>query len=66
VPSRRQIAIPVALRSSADEVPTSAGLEQRVGRLELQIKDLIAVLDVQTKRTIALQAQLDHLSATGR
>ena len=61
--SKRQTTIPMFSRATADEVPKSWELEQRVARLEIRIKDLQAALDLQTKRNIALQAQFDHLLA---
>jgi len=62
VPSKRQTTIRL-FRATADEVPKSWELEQRVARLELALRALQASLDLQTKRTIALQAELDHLIA---
>ena len=61
--SKRQMTIPTFTRATADEVPKSWELEQRVARLELRIKDLQAALDLQTKRNVAMQAQFDHLLA---
>ena len=63
MPPKRETTIPVFSRATADEVPKSWELEQRVARLELRIKDLQATLDLQNKRNIALQAQFDHLLA---
>jgi len=63
VPSKRQTTITPFFRAKADEVPKSWELEQRVSRLELQIRDLQATLTLQAKRTISLQAQIDHLIA---
>jgi len=63
VPSRRETTIPHLFRTTADELPKSWELEQRVARLELALRHLQAALDLQTKRTIALQAELDHLVA---
>jgi hypothetical protein len=50
-------------RVKADEVPKSWELEQRVARLELQMRDMQSALTLQSKRTISLQAQIDHLIA---
>jgi hypothetical protein len=63
VPLKRETTVPIFPRATADEVPKSWELEQRVARLELRIKDLQAALDLQTKRSTALQAQFDHLIA---
>lgn len=45
---------------TASEVPKSVELETRVSRLEVLLTDLRDAMDVLTKRTIAMQAQLDH------
>ena len=63
MPSKRQTTITPFFRANADDVPKSWELEQRVARLELTLRHLQASLDLQTKRTIALQAELDHLIA---
>ena len=63
MPSKRQATITSFFRANANEVPKSWELEQRVARLELQIRDMQSTLTVQAKRTISLQAQLDHLIA---
>jgi hypothetical protein len=55
--------MPTFFRGTADEVPKSWELEQRVARLELRIKEMQASLDLQAKRNVALQAQFDHLLA---
>jgi uncharacterized coiled-coil protein SlyX len=44
-------------------MPKTWELEQRVGRLENQLQELYSIIDLQVKRTLALQAQLDHLIA---
>ena len=61
--SKPQTTIPTFSRVTADGVPKSWELEQRVARLELRIKDLQTALDLQNKRNISLQAQFDHLLA---
>ena len=61
--SKTQTTIPTFSRATADETPKSWELEQRVARLELRIKDLQTALDLQNKRSIALQAHFDHLAA---
>lgn len=43
--------------------PKTIELEQRLARTELLVEDLQQLLSVFQKRVIALQAQLDHLSA---
>jgi hypothetical protein len=63
VPSKRQTTITSFFRANADEVPKSWELEQRVARLELQMNDVKSALNLQAKRTIALQAHIDHLIA---
>ena len=60
---KRETTISRFSRVTANEVPKSWELEQRVARLEIRIKDLQAALDLQTKRNVALQAQFDHLVA---
>ena len=65
MPSKRETTIRAFTRATADEVPKSWELEQRVARLELRIKDLQAALELQTKRNTALQAHFDHLLARG-
>ena len=57
---RSTVSLPRAL---AREVPKSVELELRLARLELQVKDLTERLDIQTNRSAALQAQVDHLLA---
>jgi hypothetical protein len=44
-------------------MPKSWELEQRVARLEIELLELHTTLDTVNKRTVALQAQLDHLLA---
>ncbi len=44
-------------------VPKSVELEFRVSRIEGDMKDLREMLEVLTKRVVALQAQMDHLLA---
>ena len=50
----------------ASELSKSVELEQRVSRLELQLQHIEDVMDLQTKRLVAVQAQLDHLIARGQ
>ena len=51
------------IRTTASEVATSLELEKRVSRLELMLKELREANAVLAKRTVAVQAQLDHLIA---
>lgn len=60
VSARRHRSIP-SQRTTAPEL--SKSIEQRVARIELRLKDLQQAFDVQAKRTTALQAHLDHLTA---
>lgn len=60
---RRQTTIPTLVRATADQMPKSVELEQRIARVELLLRDLQIALEVQTNRTIAIQAQLDHIDA---
>jgi hypothetical protein len=59
---RRLSSVP-QLRDTAAELPKSIELEQRIGRIELKLKELLQQLELQTKRSAALQAQVDHLAA---
>jgi hypothetical protein len=59
---RRRSTIPF-VPSNAAEIPKSIELERRIARLEGDLKTLLETLDAQGKRTIALQAQVDHLVA---
>ena len=61
--SKRQTTVPTLSRATADEIPKSWELEQRFALLERQIKDLQTALDLQNKRSSALQAHFDHLVA---
>jgi hypothetical protein len=60
--SRRQSSIRTRTAVARD-VSKSVELEQRISRLEMRIRDLQGTLELQSKRAIALQAQLDHLMA---
>ena len=62
LPERRQTTNS-SFPSRVNEMPKTWELEQRVARLELDIQNLLGALDIQAKRAIALQAQLDHLFA---
>jgi hypothetical protein len=42
---------------------SKSALEARVGRIEVLFNDLREAIEVLTKRTVAIQAQLDHLAA---
>jgi uncharacterized coiled-coil protein SlyX len=41
----------------------SIELEQRIARLEQLVRELLEHVDINTKRHIAMQAQLDFLTA---
>jgi len=51
------------VRTTALEAGKGIELETRVGRFEVLLKDIRAAVDVLNKRTAAVQAHLDHLSA---
>lgn len=59
---RRDSTVP-RTRDTAAEFPKSIELEHRIGRIEVQVQELLEKIDVQSKRTVALQAQVDHLLA---
>ncbi len=65
--SRRRSTLERCTRGTASELaqnaPKSIELELRVARLELAIKEICESVAVLTKRTVAVQAQLDHLDA---
>ena len=51
-------------RTTAHEVPTKTfELEQRIGRLEIALKELRALVESHARNTTALEAQLDHIAA---
>jgi len=60
--SRRRSSIRT-VRATALEAGKGIELETRVGRVEVLLKDIQAAVDVLNKRTAAVQAHLDHLSA---
>jgi len=64
--SRRQSTLRSARRAMASEFSKSVELEQRVSRVELRLQHIEDVMDLQTKRLVAVQAQLDHLIARGQ
>jgi hypothetical protein len=61
VSERRRVTIPPS-RDTGSELPKSIELETRVARLEFGLEDLRRAVDVLTRRMVAMQAQLDHLS----
>jgi hypothetical protein len=63
VPRRRSTVR--STRSTAADFPQakSLELETRVACLEILMKDLRAAYETLSKRTIAMQAQLDHIAA---
>ena len=60
--ARRRSFTPV-VRTTAHEFPNSVELEQRIVRIELAIQDIQLSMELQAKRTVAIQAQLDHFVA---
>jgi SpoU rRNA methylase family enzyme len=60
--SSRRSSIPTR-RAIANEAPKALELETRVGRLEVLLKDIRDAIEVLKSRTVAIQAQLDHLDA---
>jgi hypothetical protein len=59
---RRHSTVPPT-RDTAAEVSKSLELEQRIARIEIQVNELLVRLELQSKRSVALQAQVDHLLA---
>jgi len=54
------------MRTTAHELtllPKSLELENRVGKVEILVRDMRDAHDELMKRVIALQAQLDHIVA---
>jgi len=66
--SRRRATIPLraGIANELPAAPKSVELEQRLGRLEICCKEMSTLLEVVMKRTVALQAELDFLSAKMR
>ena len=62
MPDDRDSTIPPD-RGMASEGSKSLELEQRVGRLEVNVAALRDLANLLTKQIAALQAQLDHLAA---
>jgi len=65
LPSHRRSTI-LEKRSTASESTSglkTVELEQRLSRLEICCRDMADTMDLLLKRTTALQAQLDHISA---
>ena len=63
VPRRRSTLKPTRFTAAECPQPKSLELENRVARLEILMKDMRAAFDALHKRTVALQAQLDHIAA---
>ena len=58
-----------AVRERAAErgrVKLDASVERRLTQLSSMLSDLQRTLEIQTKRTAAIQAQMDHLDAKVR
>jgi hypothetical protein len=51
------------VRATALEAVKGIELETRVGRVEVLLREMREAIDVLAKRTAAVQAHLDHLSA---
>jgi hypothetical protein len=49
--------------SEAAELPKSVELEQRVSRTEIAVKKVQDEVEVLNKRVVAVQAQVDHVTA---
>jgi hypothetical protein len=61
---RRQTTIrPIRAAAQEHELTKSVELEQRVGRLEMDVRDLRTMLQSVLSRLATLQAQLDHTVA---
>jgi hypothetical protein len=50
-------------RDAAPDLQKSLELESRIGRIEIFLDDLDDRMIVMERRTLAIQAQLDHLLA---
>ena len=59
---RRQSTLP-RHRDAAPDLQKSLELETRIGRVEVALDDLSDRMIVMERRTLAIQAQLDHLLA---
>jgi len=53
----------VSTASEVSTAPKTVELEQRLARLEICCRDLQSALELVMKRSTALQAELDHVSA---
>jgi hypothetical protein len=63
VPRRHSLIKPIPVTADDFSDLKSLELEQRLARIELLIGDIRNAIVLMQKRTISLQAQLDHLSA---
>jgi hypothetical protein len=54
------------IRHTATEVPKSAELESRIGRLEVLVKALQEELAMRQRREVAMQAERDHVWARAK
>lgn len=63
MPRRRSRPEPISRAREASETIHLANIADRLARLEATVEALRQVVDVQAKRVIALQAQMDHSEA---
>jgi len=67
MPHRRQPTVKGTLSRSTARIfplaPKTIELEQRIARLESRFEILEGIVDLLTKRSTALQAQIDHVGA---
>ena len=67
--ARRRQSSQKAVRERAAEkgrVKLDASVERRLAQLSSMLTDLQRTLEIQSKRTAAIQAQMDHLDAKVR
>ena len=68
VARRRQSSQKVVRERAAEKgrVKLDASVERRLAQLSSMLTDLQQTLEIQSKRTAAIQAQMDHLDARVR
>jgi len=67
--NRRRSSTQKSVRHRASESATrklDASIERRLARLDSILREIQRALDAQSRRTAALQAQIDHLDAKVR
>ena len=67
--ARRRQSSQKAVRERAAErgrVKLDASVERRFAQMRSMLDDLQRTLEIQSKRTVAIQAQMDHLDAKVR